>query len=164
MLWKPIIGYEQSYKVSDTGLIKSIKRNVILKAGVASHGYLTVSLWRNGKGKTHNVHRLVAEAFIPNPFNFPETNHKDGNKLNNAVKNLEWCSYSHNLNHAYKNNLHQQGENHYIAKLTNENVRFIREMYTPRHKEFGARALSRKFNVSIAVISNILNRKTWKGI
>lgn len=106
-IWKDIHGYEQRYQVSNIGRIKSLKRvckrgnnhkpvnECILKPG-NNKGYMTVALSKNGNVKYFQVHRLVAEAFIPNPDNLPCVNHKDENSLNNNVDNLEWCTYSYN--------------------------------------------------------------------
>ena len=99
-LWKDIKDYEGHYQVSNWGRIKSIKfgKERILKPVTDRHGYLLVSLWKNNKQKTYKVHRLVAEAFIPNPYNLPQVNHKDENPLNNNVNNLEWCNSKYNCN------------------------------------------------------------------
>ena len=95
--WKPVVGYEGLYEVSNWGRVKSLKfgKERILKQSIR-HGYYIVSLWKNGKGKTYSVHRLVAEAFIDNPDNLPCVNHKDENKQNNVVSNLEWCTHEYN--------------------------------------------------------------------
>ena len=97
-IWKPVVGYEGLYEVSNWGRIKSIKfgKERILNPGTNSCGYLHVGLYKNGKRKIFLVHRLVAEAFIPNPNNLPCINHKDENKLNNSVENLEWCNSKYN--------------------------------------------------------------------
>ena len=109
--WRDIKGYEGKYQVSNLGYIKSllmwtgdkyIKRDKILRRQLNKNGYLYVSLSINGKVKKFKVNRLVAETFIDNPYNLPITNHKDGDKTNNCVNNLEWCNYSDNLKHAYK--------------------------------------------------------------
>lgn len=99
--WKPVVGYEGLYEVSNWGRVKSIKfgRERILKPGTNNRGYLFVNLCKNGKKKNFRVHRLVAEAFIPNPYNLPEVNHKDENKLNNNAENLEWCDRKFNINY-----------------------------------------------------------------
>lgn len=76
-----------------------IQKERIRKCEVGSNGYLHVLLCKNGKYITHNVHRLVAETFIPNPDNLPEINHKDENKENNCVDNLEWCTRKYNMNY-----------------------------------------------------------------
>ena len=114
-------------------------------------------------GKNHRVHRLVAEAFIPNPNNLPCVNHIDGNKQNNSVKNLEWCTHSENMIHAYQTGLEQPrcGEQHHAHKLTEDDVRYIRSVYNKRDKEFGAVALAKKFNVDRTTIHDIVRGKTW---
>ncbi len=102
-IWKDIKGYEGIYQVSNTGKIKSIKRNIILKNIIHHYGYLIVQLNKNGVGKDFSVHRLVAGAFIPNTDNLPQVNHKDENKLNNNVENLEWCTAGYNTNYGTRN-------------------------------------------------------------
>ena len=96
--WKPVVGYEGLYMVSNWGRVKSIKfgKERILKPGTNNYGYLLVMLCKDGKIKGFTVHRLVAEAFLPNPHNYPCVNHKDENKQNNNVSNLEWCSAQYN--------------------------------------------------------------------
>lgn len=96
--WRPILGYEGLYEVSNTGEIRNAKGDIkkaSLKKG-ASTNYKEISLWKNGKNRRFLVHRLVAIAFIPNPNNYPIINHKDEDGTNNAVDNLEWCNHSYN--------------------------------------------------------------------
>lgn len=100
-IWRPVPEFENLYEVSSSGEVRSLckrYRNEIrlLKQGVGSKGYLNVTLCAGGKQKTVNVHRLVASVFLPNPDNLPCVNHKDENKTNNKVENLEWCSYYYN--------------------------------------------------------------------
>lgn len=118
-IWKDITGYEGLYQVSTFGRVKSIphliRANIsggkriteeyIKNTTVGWHGYVWVVLCKNGKTKTHSVHRLVAIAFIENPNKLPAVNHIDGNKENNAVYNLEWCTNHENQIHAARNGL-----------------------------------------------------------
>ena len=106
--WRPVVEYEGLYMVSNWGRVKSMNYNhsgkeKILKPGKDKNGYLKVGLCKNGKVKTFYVHKLVAEAFLLNPNNLPCINHKDENKQNNSVNNLEWCSYSYNINFGTRN-------------------------------------------------------------
>lgn len=108
-IWKPVINFEYNYLVSNLGRVKSIKRDKILAFGFNGKnrtGYVQVHMRDiTGKNCVRYIHRLVAEAFLPNPNNFPQVNHKDGNKLNNTVDNLEWCSCYDNIMHAMNNNI-----------------------------------------------------------
>lgn len=110
-VWKDIKGFEGLYQVSNLGRVRSLDRYVdygysiayrkgkIMKAGKISNGYMQVEL-TNGKKIIHAlVHRLVAEAFIPNPYNLPQVNHKDEKTSNNSVDNLEWCTSKENINY-----------------------------------------------------------------
>ena len=103
--WADIKGYEGLYQVSTLGRIKSLPRRGtysevhILKVSDDGKGYLQVGLCKNSIYKSHKVHRLVAEAFIANPDNLPEVNHKYENKSNCHVSNLEWCDRSYNVNY-----------------------------------------------------------------
>lgn len=104
-IWKPVAGYEELYAVSDLGRVKSLKygKEKILKPNKNGGGYLFVWLYRNGKRKMFLVHRLVASAFLPNPMGLPEVNHKDENKTNNIVSNIEWVSRWDNINYGTRN-------------------------------------------------------------
>ena len=101
-VWRPVKGFEGRYEVSNYGRIKSLNYcnrgyEKILSPSKDHYGYLFISLGRGGRNK--KVHRLVAEAFLPNPNNLPEVNHKDENRANNAVWNLEWCDRKYNMNY-----------------------------------------------------------------
>lgn len=116
--WKPVVGFESAYEVSSTGEIRTIARKVKCRGGkyriiaskvlsphIGQDGYLHVMLSNQGKSKLVSVHRVVATAFIPNPENKPQVNHRDGNKTNPCVNNLEWVTRSENAQHAIRNNL-----------------------------------------------------------
>ena len=100
-VWKDILGYEGHYQVSNLGRVKSIKfvKEKILKLSRDNDGYLKVCLYKNGEMKTYKVHRLVAKVFISNPNNLPQINHKDEDKTNNSLENLEWCDQKYNHNY-----------------------------------------------------------------
>lgn len=97
-IWKDIDGYEGHYRISNFGRVYSIKSGILLKQK-NKRGYLEVGLCKNGKHRYMQTHRLVALNFIPNPENLPNVNHKDENKQNNCVSNLEWCTVKYNINY-----------------------------------------------------------------
>lgn len=178
-VWKDVKGFEGMYQVSNLGRIKSLEREVITKKGYAikvnesilkgskdTKGYLQVEFKKDGKRIIRFIHRIVAEAFIPNVEHKEQVNHKNGNKLDNYVGNLEWATCKENIEHAWKNNLNTArcGEKHANSKLTDEQARYIKENYKAHDKQFGARALARKFNISVAPIVNIVSGKGWKHI
>lgn len=109
--WKMVSGYEGLYEISSLGRVKSVDRlgsdgrhlhERELHGGTFSNGYKFICLRADGHSRNHLTHRLVAQAFIPNPDKLPCVNHKDGNKQNNTVENLEWCTQAENLAHAVK--------------------------------------------------------------
>lgn len=114
-IWKDVPNYERLYQVSNQGNVKSLSfgaRNIkhsnverLLSCSMSNLGYRKVELYKNGKSKMFYVHRLVANSFIPNPDNKPQVNHKDGNKSNNRVENLEWVSAKENISHAISTGL-----------------------------------------------------------
>ena len=99
--WKNVIGYEGLYEVSNTGNVRNVKRNTLLRLS-KNQGYIQVWLYKNGIRAGLKVHRLVAEAFLPNPDNLPQVNHKDEDKTNNRVENLEWCTAKYNTNYGHR--------------------------------------------------------------
>ena len=169
--WKQINGYP-NYQVSNLGRVRSYTEKFtgkkqgkpkIRKQQVSPYGYNILCLYNNGR-KTHAVHRLVAEAFIPNPDNLRCINHKNGVKTDNRVDNIEWCTYSENIQHAYDTNLKQQhkGEAHSMAKLSKNDVLDIRNAY--RLGCFNYSEIGRAYGVVYVTIRSIVNRKTWSHI
>lgn len=101
-IWKDIERYKGVYKISNLGRVYSVQRKKIKNTFIDKGGYVRVQLYYNYTQKGFLVHRLVAKAFIPNPNNYPQVNHKDENKLNNCVNNLEWCTNKYNCNFGTK--------------------------------------------------------------
>ena len=132
-IWKDIQEYEGLYQISNYGRVKSLRdnkgnyREKIIKSRPSKNGYIIINLSKNGKAKTFKIHRLVSIHFIPNPENKPQVNHKDGNKLNNSVSNLEWVTASENSLHA----THITKENKLPSgyKFSEETCRKRREYY-----------------------------------
>ena len=106
-VWMPIAGCTGRYEISSIGRVRKCDGK-ILSAPVNSCGYPSVKIIKAGCRKTVTVHRLVAEHFLPNPNDWPQINHIDGNKLNNRVENLEWCTASQNTFHAYHHGLKER--------------------------------------------------------
>ena len=102
-VWKDIKGYEGLYQISNLGRVKRVTTGRILKGGKDKDGYLMVKLYKNNIRSNKKIHRLVAEAFIPNPENKPQVNHADENKTNNSLDNLEWMTAKENINHGTRN-------------------------------------------------------------
>jgi len=176
-IWKDVKDYEGYYQISNLGNVKSLERyrkgrnnsKCIVKERILKETkgycdrYKGVLLCNNGIKKKITIHRLVAQAFVSNLENKPCVNHLDGNKLNNNVKNLEWCTYSENDKHAYKIGLRcNKGEKNSQAKLTEREVLKIRELY--KTGKYTQKEIGNIFNNSHQNISGIINRKRWKYI
>ena len=151
-----------NYSVSNIGNIKNNKSKQILKSGDNGKGYLFCFLWKYNKSKRFYVHRLVAQTFIPNPDNKPCVNHIDGNKENNNVNNLEWCTHSENMKHAYKINLRENlmkyGENSIRHKLTENEVLIIHGLYLGGISSI---KIGQIFDMHNSSILSIINGRNW---
>ncbi len=146
-LWKDIKGYEGLYQVSNLGNVRSRYKFNVRKNGAVvgeqykiikpipykKEDYLRVTLCKDRKKKIKRINRLVAEAFIPNIENKPEVNHIDGNKLNNKVNNLEWCTTKENIRHAYRNNLMKHKKIRMINPITYETKIFNNRFEIPEY-------------------------------
>lgn len=171
-IWKDLIyqgiNYGQYYEISNKGYIRNSKTKKICKTYKSDKNYsiICVSLGSRKKRKCFRIHKAVAETFIPNPNNLPQVNHKDGNKDHNYEENLEWVTDIENKIHAIKHNLqkYHHGISNKNHKLSDEDVLYIREHYVPRSKEFGCRALARKYGVHHTTIIAILKKERWKHI
>ena len=156
-MWKQIKDFDD-YEVSEDGEVRSLKygKEIILKGRFSKDGYLRYALRKNGKAYEFKGHRLVAEAFIPNPENKPTINHINGDKTCNKKWNLEWATREEQMRHAYKLGLKKPIEPK-NKKLTNEQVLEIRKAYKAHSKEFRMIALAKKYKVSDATIKMCVN-------
>ena len=161
---KNIVGYEGIYGITSCGKVWSYRRKKFLKPVANRVGYFYVNLCINGNHTSYAIHRLVAEAFIPNKNKFEVVNHINGITTDNRVENLEWCSRSENQKHAYRIGLEkpQRGEDNKNSKLSKEQVLEIRRIYKKRDRERGGGALARRFGVSDEAIRRCVNGVTWK--
>lgn len=100
---KDVAGYEGLYAITENGEVWSYQSNKFLKGEINRSGYIYVMLYKGRTRRAYRIHRLVAEAYIPNPKNLPQVNHKDENKTNNNVSNLEWCTNKYNINYGTHN-------------------------------------------------------------
>lgn len=160
------------YSVSNFGRIKSNITGTIYKQHKDHNGYNRFSIYlgyKDGKiiNKNIAIHKAVAEVFIPNPNNLPVVNHKDGIKSNNYYTNLEWCTIRENSIHARDtgllHNVGISGTKNVNSKLSKEQVNYIRSVYIPKHKLYGARALGKHFGVSHSTISLVVCQKTYRN-
>lgn len=160
--WRPVIGYEGHYEISNRGHLRRVKQcrgtqaGRILNGAINPGGYVVVTLGRDNKKHMSMLHRLVAEAFIgPRPDERHEINHKDGNKQNNTVGNLEWVTRSQNNQHAYDIGL--RGPRRKGGRLTREQAIFIRT------SELSSVELAERFGVSRNLITCVQTGITWNG-
>ena len=134
---------------------KELKPYILKKKGKPT--YKVVSILNQNK----YVHRLVAELYIPNPDNLPEVDHIDTNKINNHYTNLEWVSRKENRDRAIRNGLMKVGTDYEHTKLTEDDIKYIRKNYIPKHPQFSGAALSKKFGIGSSQISRIVNNTRW---
>lgn len=180
-IWKDVVGYEPHFMVSNKGNVFSKRTNKLLKLVISKTGYYIFSTkleGRKGKAVCFKVHRLVAEAFLDKPNEHQElwasstiykkvfVNHKDLNKLNNSVENLEWSTGSENIIHAINHGsiTYKLGCDNPSSKFTEEEVEYIRKVFIPKHREFGASALARKFKVHYTTIIRVAKKTRYKNV
>jgi len=162
-IWKPVIGYEGSYHVSSHGEIRSLLTDRILKPGIQSRGYQTVLLYDGSKPKrprSKTVHSIVAEAFIGERPDKMTINHIDGNKSNNRLENIEYCSMRDNALHAIANGLTTPPRSQ-TAKLDGNQVKLIRDIYAAKPPRGTQACLARVFGVTTNTIRNVANGKYY---
>jgi NUMOD4 motif/HNH endonuclease len=164
-IWKDVVGYEGLYMVSNKGRMKSLNRfradgisvkGRVLKLQTCKDGYYKLNLSKDGKKKTFRVNRLVALSFIDNPLDLPVVNHKDGDKKNNEVVNLEWCTVSENTKHGF-DKLGRVGNNGGMNKVVSQldkSSNHIIKTFNSIHEA------SREIGVTVQAISGCLNGRS----
>lgn len=166
--WRGVDGYEAEYEISTSGRVRSLKwgKSRILKNRATHSGYFSVNLRKDSISKDTKVHRLVAQAFLENLENKPTVNHKDGDKRNNHVDNLEWATYKENTQHALRTGLlhHEKttGSLHGGAKLDEEKVLVIR--WIRANYNFTLKQIGKMFGVSYVTIHSVVSRANWKHV
>lgn len=177
-IWKNISGWEGYYQISNLGRVRSLDRlivnsigrkyflkGIVLKNITPKNHYPYVCLRKNGLNIPQSIHRLIAEYFIPNPENKPQVNHKDGNKHNYNIKNLEWSTAKENSQHARDNGLQKtiKGDKCVYAKLTDEKVLAIKRLHRINPK-FHRSNLALKLNVNVNTIVSIIKNRNWNHL
>lgn len=170
--WKGLIyggeDYSEWIEISNLGRVRNPKTGTIRKQNILKTGYYFVSfsMGSRDKKKTFRVHKGLAEVFIPNPENKPEVNHIDGDKLNNDLCNLEWVTSQENTQHAFRIGLVDPAnwDRNVGAKLTDEQVRYIRANYKSRCPKHGTRGLGRMFNINHSTVQSVLKYETYKDV
>ncbi len=173
--WRPVPEFEGIYEASNQGRVRSLDRIVsrsdgakqpwrgrVLKGTLDPWGYPCVTLHRSGKSYTRRVHRVIAATWFGPRGEDIQINHIDGDKANNAIRNLEYVTQSENVQHAYANGMmaRERGEAHHMAKLTDDDVRLIRHLAGA----VSHRKLARRFGVSKGNITFIVQGRTWRHL
>ena len=161
-VWTDIKGFEGLYQVSSFGQVKGLKTGKIRKPFLLNSGYFAVCLSKNSKSKGFSIHRLVIENFTDQSTWLEQVNHKDLNKLNNFLSNLEWCTRSENNKHSYDFGDRKliKGSEIGSSKLNENDIPIIREMF----KSKSMREIGRFYNVSHKCISAIIRKESWNHV
>jgi hypothetical protein len=155
-VWKDIDGYVGLYQISSYGRVKSLyKKPYLIMAPSVRHGYLFIRLYKDEKYKTHFIHKLIAKSFVPIIAGKNFVNHKDGNKQNNSIENLEWCTIQENNIHAFRTGLQK-------TKLTIDQVKEIRRL-APK-TWVGKKQLSEVYSVHVSTVRDIMDNKIYKNV
>jgi hypothetical protein len=165
-VWKDIENYEGLYQVSNLGNVKRLKgkgcvSERLIAKSINKSGYIYRGFHNKGTYRKFKEHRLVANAFIDNPYNKPTVNHINGIKTDNRVENLEWCTYLENKQHAIKTGLtNTKGVKNHFCKLTEEQVLEIREIGFSKTRTY----LGIKYGISSNTVTKIIKKEIWKHI
>jgi len=158
--WRSVVGYEGLYEVSNMGRVRSLKEcrgksNIILKHNI-NNGYSHIDLYKNSSRQHSKIHRLVAQAFIPNPENKYDVNHIDSNRSNNIISNLEWVTRKENMEHCIKMGRNTCGEKQGRSKLK------IKQVLQIRKSKLLRKEIAYKYDICISTVYAIKNRSSWK--
>lgn len=161
-IWKDIPNYEGIYQCSNHGHIRNLKFFRILKDGSNPNLYPSVSLYKGNKRTSTHVHKVLMTLFKDNHENFPQINHINGKKRDNRLENLEWCSASHNINHAFRTglNIHRVGFRTH-CKLDETQAKTIKKCLSDGVQ---SRVLAKYFNINESVVCSIKIGRTWRDI
>jgi hypothetical protein len=162
-IWAPIQSENGLFSISNFGNLKNNKTQRNLAITIGKTGYKQVATkigGRAGRNRLFKIHRELAIAFLPNPDNLPQVNHKDGDKLNNSLDNLEWCTAQYNTQHAVSHGLlvNAKGHEHPQSKLSKEDREFILNNYSRYNKNYTGRALAERFGVDKMQIYRTIKR------
>ena len=163
--WRPIATLEGCYECSDLGRVRNARTGFVLRAGPNNLGYCHFGARRpdEPKARTFKLHQVIAKAFIPNPNGWPDVNHIDLDKLNNAASNLEWTYDQANQAHAVAGKVYCPAHNPKRRhKLTSDQVREIRALFATN--EFTRAALARRFQVHARTIGRVVHVQHWKHV
>lgn len=148
--WRTIPSHP-NYEASIDGKIRN-KRTLTIIEGGYNRRYL--------RALGCNIHRLIAETWLPNPNDYPQVNHINGDKHDNRVANLEWCTALHNVKHSFDTGLNKgpkKGEDSNLSKINNAELEYIKSIHKPFTKEFGTRALAKRYGINECWLSSVLN-------
>lgn len=163
-VWRKIDGFGDKYQISNHGNVRSFKRGYgkIMKPVKNRYGYLTIKLVYFDQKKRFYIHRLVTTYFLQNPENKSFVNHIDGNKKNNHLSNLEWCTNSENMIHADKIGLRNmpKGSKNHMAKLSENQIKEIKFNRSGIYQK----DIAKEFNIARQTVSKILNGKLWSHV
>lgn len=162
--YRPIIlnGHQTKYIVSTEGNVYNSVTMHQLHPAVTNRGYRRLLIYYNGYRRHMSVHRLVADAFLPNPLQLPEVNHKNGDKSDNSVYNLEWCTAEYNVKHSFDTGLNHSGEENHNAGMSNETARRIAQCF--EDNQLTMTEISRYFDIPKRSIKHMLYGDCWKRV
>lgn len=162
VIWKDFI-YSNVYEISNIGDFRNKNTGKFLKARVLKTGYMSIAPSHDGKQRHYSLHRIIAIHFIANPNNYEQINHKDGNKINNNILNLEWVTARENVKHSYTTGLkiNPKGPKNPKSKLKIDDILEIKRLLNLKVLQ---KDIAKKFNISQSIVSKIKIKKMWEHL